>query len=607
MTLAASIICVLRLPADQHYLFVSFALVSPSITMDVDVSYEPVPQVTSQEPGDENASPDVADLTTSVTAQTTEKWTKTIHPRGRQARDPLAQYVRYDCNGADQMEEYLRSYLADPTSPAEHTTVIFSFSTSSAFMVYAGDYSGGSVPKTNLYGTLNRSALSVDAALAPPDKKESLKKQKSIAKTLIEHVQKADGFRYSFHNNWLSKDDEAHRFSYFCNDSTLNKGRAANEGAGMEHKRKMKPVYDCSGTIHVKFSVTKQSLELHYKHIPCHQTYEERAPPPRKNSKRRKIMEVFEPEKLIRERKRKEKALKPPRSPKLKGRPRRRATEPLTGSVEDSTDPSAEGLAPLIDFLGSAEREANGDQEVVAVGQDGEPLPASREVEKRKQSRTPRKKSNAPRQGVVRPPSLQVPGMMSGYLSGDLITWGSRSAKRRRTEENSSTTIVADSLGPLAGIAQAAAEVQATQSPAGMSEIELLKAKLAAAEARINRLESEKTTPGSSTAPIGWRQQPQRPSPYMYPPPQFGNVPFTPVTDGPPNYGFLQPPTHQTPHTQSKQKAQQPKKRGELRTIHYDPNTANAAKVDRQIARNTGPGEALPSQVPPSGGQILEM
>lgn len=61
-------------------------------------------------------------------------------------------------------------------------------------------------------------------------------------------------------------------------------------------KKVVKPVYDCKGTLHVKFSAVKQNLEVQYKHIPIHKTYDERAPPPRRDSKRRKLMELYNPE-----------------------------------------------------------------------------------------------------------------------------------------------------------------------------------------------------------------------------------------------------------------------------------------------------------------------
>lgn len=514
------------------------------------------------------------------------KWTKTIHPRGRQARDPLAQQVKFTVTSADQMEKCLRDYLANPTSAAEHTTLEFSFPTASAFMVYTGDYTGGSQPKENLYGTLNRSALSVDAALSAcvVDVKDGLKKQKSIAKTLVEYVQKADGFRYSFHNNWLSKEDEAHRFSYFCNDGTLNKGRAANEGAGMNGKRKMKPVYDCQGTIHVKFSVTKQHMELHYKHIPMHPTYEERAPVPRKNSKRRKIMEVFEPEKLVRDRKRKAKVDLTPKSRK------RRATEPPPGTADAlSGEGATDSLAPLIDFLGSADQEANRDSTSPSgpmLGEgDGPPSgpPFSAEKLDELKKRT-RRQYKTPRQGVVRPPTMQVPGMMSGYISGDLITWGLREKKKSKDQAGTE---------PLAGIAQAAAEVDAGGS-GGLTELEMLKAKLAEAEQRIHRLEAEKTQ--AKNGPPAWPPPP--PPAYGFQPAQFGQMPFSQQ-----QYHHYPPPPQTGQHMSPTGQNGTPQ--GQLRTVQWEPKlVSGGGRKGRPAARD---GNQDQQQAPPRGGQLLEL
>ena len=72
----------------------------------------------------------------------------------------------------------------------------------------------------------------MEAMTPMPDPKDNMKKQRVIAKACVEAVQRADGNRYTFHNNWWSKEDEANRFSYYCNDSILNKGRSANGGAG---------------------------------------------------------------------------------------------------------------------------------------------------------------------------------------------------------------------------------------------------------------------------------------------------------------------------------------------------------------------------------------
>jgi hypothetical protein len=146
-----------------------------------------------------------------------------------------------------------------------------------------------------------RVALSILEALQPtPDPKEKMRKQRAIAKCCVDAIQRTDGYRYSFHNCWNSREDDSFRFSYYCNDSLLNKDRAANGKGAKLGKRATKPVYDCKGVLSIKFSATKQSLDVFYKHVPVHKTYEERAPPPRKDSKRRKFLEVNDPEALAR-------------------------------------------------------------------------------------------------------------------------------------------------------------------------------------------------------------------------------------------------------------------------------------------------------------------
>jgi hypothetical protein len=615
--------------------------------MEVDTSIPDAVQEDNQSGQIQNEIPAVVNATTSASAepQPLEKWTKTIHPRGRPARDPLGQTVRYACTSAEEMEQSLREYLAAPTSPPEHTTVQFTFSTSSAFPVYTGDYLGGSQTKSNVYGTLNRSALSVEAALAPVDLKDSLKKQKSIAKTLVEHITKADGFHYSFHNNWLSKEDEAHRFSYFCNDSTLNKGRAANEASGMGHKRKMKPVYDCHGTVHVKFSVTKQHVELHYKHVPIHETYEARAPPPRKNSKRRKIMEIFEPEKLVPKRKR-------TKEEKLAIRRQKRRAAALEAEGGDA-DAGTDSLSPLIQFLGSADGEIDRDTESpVQNGGSSAPVVYSAErleqlkqatkgVGKRGKDKQPRRKYTR-RQGNVRPPNMNVPGMMSGYMSGDMISWGAKTKPQKPGTGNEPAPQAPQE--PLAGIAQAAAAATDADNSSGLSELELLKAKLAAAEARINRLEGEKNTPTPTQGPPGWPPPPAPPS-YAFPgPPQFGGTsPYPQVPQ------FQYPPPTPTSADSSAHRAPPPQPlRGVLvpqnpdtrlrfgrdptqksmtnqggmggayllgsqqstmqattfEVVEYDPATAlQSAKKQKFVP----PGRGRPAAEPPKGGDVVNL
>ncbi|RMD39513.1 hypothetical protein DV735_g5617, partial [Chaetothyriales sp. CBS 134920] len=210
-------------------------------------------------------------------APTLEKWSRTPRPRGRQAKDPMGIEVRYQCASIENMEAQLHEYIANPTGPAEHTTLEFTFPTSAAFMISTSSSSAAKdTGKANsvVFSPFSRTAVSVVDALSQVEPKEQLRKQKAIAKAIVDSISGVDGYRYSFHNSWVSKEDDALRFSYFCNDSTLNKGRAANEGAGMVGKKKVKPVYDCRGVIHIKFSATKQVLEVHYRHVPLHQTYE---------------------------------------------------------------------------------------------------------------------------------------------------------------------------------------------------------------------------------------------------------------------------------------------------------------------------------------------
>ncbi|KAJ4374364.1 hypothetical protein N0V83_003105 [Neocucurbitaria cava] len=144
-------------------------------------------------------------------------------------------------------------------------------------------------------------SLSIMEALQPTaNPKEKMRKQRAIAKCCVDAIQRIDGYRYSFHNCWNSREDDSFRFSYYCNDSLLNKDRAANGKGAKLGKRATKPVYDCKGVLSIKFSATKSTLDVFYKHVPIHKTYEERAPPPRKDSKRRKHMEEHDPDALQR-------------------------------------------------------------------------------------------------------------------------------------------------------------------------------------------------------------------------------------------------------------------------------------------------------------------
>jgi hypothetical protein len=181
--------------------------------------------------------------------------------RGRSAKDPNATTTTYTVGNLDEFEQRLREYLeASPADP-EHAECHLSFWLGASFVVnkpaaeapqQAPAQSQPGYPQTGLDahfaaaanasnqsrqdgsalhpdGTPIKVSMSILEALAPTSNpKDQMRRQRAIAKTCVEAIQRVDGFRYSFHNNWHSREDAAYRFSYYCNDSLLNKDRAAN-------------------------------------------------------------------------------------------------------------------------------------------------------------------------------------------------------------------------------------------------------------------------------------------------------------------------------------------------------------------------------------------
>jgi hypothetical protein len=480
--------------------------------------------------------------------ETPERPEKPRRKRGRIAKDPLNQTFLFECRDADDLETSLRDFLKETTSPPEHTTVEFRFPAGAAFMVYPAGHS--QAIKDPLQRIFGKKAVSVVEALQSTyNPKDQIEKQRSIAKICVETVTKADGFKYGFNNNWISKEDGASRFSYFCNDSSLNKARAGNPAASnrVAHKKAQKPVYECEGTIAVKFYNTQQMLEVLYKHIPCHESYAARAPIPRKGTRRRLLMEVFEPDKLP--------AVRTPggQGNRLKYEKRKAKLSLENGGTQSGC--SGSDSAPLDPY-----------QE--GLHADVEPASASNEppifpAEKLKDlQETPPRSRPTPKKRKANGPS--VPGPTSGIMDGAEISTGEeRPNKRQGTVKKSKKSKKGqseqDAINPDDDgiIAQASAESTAlpgqpaptdgiaapTTTVGQPSELDILKAKLAQAEQQIQRLEaaqgSTATPPPQSYyyAPPGYYQQP--PPQYQYPPQQ--HWPPYPVYGPPPQ----QVPPHQ--------------------------------------------------------------
>jgi hypothetical protein len=184
-------------------------------------------------------------------------------PRGRAPKDPDAITSKYDCASLQELETKLKHYLDNPPAAEEHCTAELTLWAGASFLVNlpTGDRqpshirqdagmlqpvvdalnaTTGVAPPV-LHGAaagpsrVTQVTLSVLDALQPmSDPKDTMKRQRAISKVCVAAVSKVDGFRYSFHNNWKSGEDNAYRFSYYCNDSLLNKDRVANGKAGSQ-------------------------------------------------------------------------------------------------------------------------------------------------------------------------------------------------------------------------------------------------------------------------------------------------------------------------------------------------------------------------------------
>lgn len=271
--------------------------------------------------------------------------------RGRQPKDPQAVTARFECANLQDLERNLRAFLDSPPADPEHSTCELTIWAGASFMVQVPAEDGAHnqlTPSANAQPggrsdpQMQTVAMSVLDALQPagPDPKETMKRQRCMAKVCVASIQKVDGFRYSFHNSWRSGEDDAYRFSFYCNDSLLNKDRVASGKSGSSGKRAHKPVYDCKGVLSVKFSATRQCIDVLYKHVPLHGTYEERAPRPRKEAKRRAEWELQNPDKV-----------KKPNSPSEDAAPKKRQKKSQPVHISLETELLEESRASLLELI----------------------------------------------------------------------------------------------------------------------------------------------------------------------------------------------------------------------------------------------------------------
>ncbi|KAH7408489.1 hypothetical protein DE146DRAFT_376046 [Phaeosphaeria sp. MPI-PUGE-AT-0046c] len=138
-------------------------------------------------------------------------------------------------------------------------------------------------------------SITVDYALCRDiDGKARLKVQRAIARSIVEVIQGADGYRYAERSAQSKEGGDGARFKYVCNDSLQNRDRKSNtkkdkeqdsdDGENVEKKRRRRslPTYDCGGALHIKFSIKREAINVVYKHNPIHGSpaADESIPPP---------------------------------------------------------------------------------------------------------------------------------------------------------------------------------------------------------------------------------------------------------------------------------------------------------------------------------------
>lgn len=186
-------------------------------------------------------------------------------PRGRATRETITPTITFQCASLEELEDSLRSHLSDRPASLEHATCGFTIWAGASFAVIlprdaqesslpgqllasphtAMPAAATFVPRPPLPG--GTTSLSITQALTPMlDEKRTAERQRAITKTIIAAMQRVDGYRYSFHNSWKSKEEGAWRFSYYCNDSLLNKDRVANGKAGTAGKSHAVDFNDCT-------------------------------------------------------------------------------------------------------------------------------------------------------------------------------------------------------------------------------------------------------------------------------------------------------------------------------------------------------------------------
>ncbi|KIW00669.1 hypothetical protein, variant [Verruconis gallopava] len=250
--------------------------------------------------------------------------------------------VCYHSRSLDELETLLRKHisLCKDKTPPKTAYAQFIFESDVAFQINdIATADGNSIrehfpnvqvpPSTASNETVTVSLPVSDAVAQVSDTKAKLRRQRAVGKAILRSIQDVDGFNYFEKEAWDTKHADGYRFKYLCKDSCQNKDRAlgktrkstdafslqnstSNNGAGTpggasasaaaagadQHmngdqspSKADSParllLYECKGSIFVKFSSSQQIVDVVYQHLPVHNASNERAPDTAEPSKSR--------------------------------------------------------------------------------------------------------------------------------------------------------------------------------------------------------------------------------------------------------------------------------------------------------------------------------
>lgn len=214
------------------------------------------------------------------------------------------------CTSLDHLESLLGGQVADGRSAAMPDVIYTEFIFDNSVHL---DVENLPDEWKESLGATDPGAVNISVAAAVTtltDAKIKLRRQRAVARQVLQSISKVDDFKYFEKEAWDTKHNDGYRFKFLCRDSFQNKDRAQNKArssnaSGMDfnglnyggddspipkdekgssssshHTPPSSssvdlglgrlPTYDCKGSIFVKFSASQSILDVVYQHMPVH-------------------------------------------------------------------------------------------------------------------------------------------------------------------------------------------------------------------------------------------------------------------------------------------------------------------------------------------------